>query len=68
MSDKGEENQLTMDVEKKIVADVEGADVVTIDAEEKSSSDLDLCTTPDGKIVLSHSQAMIQQTLSIGHG
>ena len=34
-SDKGKENQLTMDVEMKTVADVEGTYVVTIDAEEK---------------------------------
>ena len=39
MSDKGEENQLTMNVEKTVV-DVEGTYVVTIDAEEKSGSDL----------------------------
>jgi len=41
-----------MDVEKKTVADVEGTYVVTIDAGEKSSSGLDLRTSPDSKIVL----------------
>ena len=50
MSGEGEENQPTMDVEKKTVTHVEGTYIVTRDAEEKSG--LDLRTTPDGKIVL----------------
>lgn len=66
-SDKGEDNQLTMDVEKKTVADVEGTYVVTIDAGEKSSSDLDVQVLT-ARSSSSHSQAMIQRTLSIGHG
>lgn len=66
-SDEGKENQLTMDVEMKTVADVEGTCVVTIDAEEKFGSDLDLRTTLIARSSSSHSQAMIQQTLSIGH-
>jgi hypothetical protein len=57
-----------MDVEKKTVADVEGTYVVTIDAEEKFGSDLDLRTTLTARSSSSHSQAMIQQTVSIDHG
>lgn len=63
-SDKGKENQLTMDVEKKTVPDVEGTYPVTINAEEKFGSDLDLRTTLTARSSSPHSQAMIQQTLN----
>ena len=62
------EDRLTMDVEKKTATDVEGTYVVTINAEEKFGLDLDLRTTLTARSSSSHSQAMIQQTPSIGHG